>query len=54
MYLKKQLFKKDMFMDISMNERPISIIFPLKAGALCWEADVNGAKLRNVAQSTST
>ena len=31
-----------------MNKIPISIIFVLKTGALCWEADDNGAKLRNL------
>ena len=33
--------------EISMHKSPISIILLLKAGAHCWEADVNGAKLRN-------
>ena len=31
-----------------MNKNPISMIFLLKAGANCWEADGNGAKLRNL------
>ena len=34
--------------DISMNKSPNSIIFLLKTGAHCWEADGNGAKLRNL------
>ena len=31
-----------------MNKRPISIFFWLKTGTLCWEADVNSGKLRNL------
>ena len=31
-----------------MTKRPISIILSLKTGAHCWEADGNGAKLRNL------
>ena len=34
--------------DISMNNRPNSIILLHKTGAHCWEADDNGAKLRDV------
>ena len=34
--------------EILMHKSPISIILLLKAGAHCWEADVNGAKLRNL------
>ena len=44
--LKQLLFIKYVFrQDILMNKRPNQIIFLLKAGALCWEADGNGAKL---------
>ena len=31
-----------------MNKRPNSIIFSHKTGALCWEADANNTKLRNL------
>ena len=31
-----------------MNKRPISIIFWLKTGTLCWESDDNGAKWRKL------
>ena len=31
-----------------MTKRPISIILSLKTGAHCWEADGNGANLRNL------
>ena len=49
MCLKKKLFKKYVYrQDISMNKSPISIIVLLKIGWLCWEADVNGVKLRNL------
>ena len=34
--------------DISMNKRPNSLIFLHKTGALCWEADGNSEKLRNL------
>ena len=33
--------------EIFMHKSPILITPWLKAGAHCWEADVNGAKLRN-------
>ena len=36
------------FLEISMFNGPISIIHLLKTGAHCWEADVTGAKLRNI------
>ena len=46
---KKQLFMKYVYgQDISMNKSPILLIFLLKTGAHCWEADGNGAKLRNL------
>ena len=49
MCLKKQLFIHVPYdLNISMNKRPISIIFLLKTGALCWEADGKSAKLRNI------
>ena len=49
MRLKKQLFKEYVHgQEILMNKRPISIILSLNAGALCWEADGNGAKLSNL------
>ena len=35
-------------LNISMNKRPTSLIFLLKTGADCWEADGNGAKLRDL------
>ena len=33
-----------------MNKRPNSIILSHKTGTLCWEADANGKKLRNLFQ----
>ena len=49
MRLKKQIFKRYVNgLKISMNKRPISIIFLLQTDALCWEAVGNGTKLRNL------
>ena len=46
---KKLLFIKYVYgQEILMNKSPILIILSLKAGTHCWEADVNGAKLRNL------
>ena len=36
--------------EISMHKSPILVIPSLKAGANCWEANVNVAKLRNPPQ----
>ena len=44
----KLLFLKYVYgQEISMHKSQISIIPLLKAGVHCWEANVNGAKLRN-------
>ena len=46
---KKLLFLKYVYrQEIPMRKSQISIIPSLKAGAHCWEADVNRAKLRNL------
>ena len=46
---KKLLFLKYVYgQEISMHKSSISIIPSLKAGTHCWEADVKGAKLRNL------
>ena len=47
-YALKSSYLKNMFLDKISNKRPISLIFLLKTGALCWEADGNGTKLRNL------
>ena len=38
----------------SMHKSPILIIPSLKAGAHCWEADVETAKLRNPSPNFKT
>ena len=49
MPLKSVLFLKYFYrQEISMHKSQIPIIPLLKAGAHCWEVDVNGAKLRNL------
>ena len=40
--------------EILMHKRPILIIPLLKAGAHCWEAQVNSAKLRNPSPNFKT
>ena len=49
MRLKKQLLEKYIYgLKSSMNKRLNLNYFLHKTGALCWEADVNGEKLRNL------
>ena len=40
--------------EIPMHKSPILIIPSLKAGAHCWEADVESAKLRNPSPNFKT